>query len=335
LRLVADSSTILAPMRRLAQLTSTTALLCLFASESACNGGAADESDGGTTMLPGTTGPGTSSGSGSGGSGSTTLPPDDTGLPGTTSTGSGPGPLDTGSEVDSGSTSAGGEPGDWLLTVDRASSPPRLVKVGLAGGPVDVCALPASQDYTSIAFARDGTLYGHNATQARIDVIDPCTCSFQIVGPTSLGPVALGLAGIGDDGLLGLDPALDALVRVDVQTGLGAVIGPLGYLFEGSALAWSDALLQPYAVEGSNDYLYTVDPSTGAATPLQPLSPGVTDPGLAVHPNDDALYVCDADTLYGLDPGTGMMTEIGPLGLQGACRTLAAPQTAVACVDAL
>ncbi len=59
----------------------------------------------------------------------------------------------------------------------------------------------------------------------------------------------------------------------------------------------------------------------------------VTDPGLAVHPNDDALYVCDADTLFGLDPATGLLTPIGPLGLQGACRTLAAPQTAVACVD--
>ena len=325
-------------MHRLAHLTSATVLLCLAASAGACNGGASDEGDGETTMLPGTTGPGTSADTGSTGStGSTGEPPDDTSLPVTTDS-SGPGPIDGTSSESGGSTddpSAGGEPGDWLLTVDRGSSPPRLVKVGLAGGPVEVCALAASVDYTSIAFARDGTLYGHNAAQSRIDVIDPCTCSFQIVGPTSLGPVALGLAGMGEEGLLGLDPALDALVRVDVETGLGTVIGPLGVLFEGSALAWSDPLQQPYAVEGSNDYVYSLDPSTGAATPLQPLSPGVDDPGLAVHPNDDALYVCDGNTLYGLDPATGTMTMIGPLGLTGACRTLAAPQTAVDCVDAL
>lgn len=317
-----------------AHLTSATLLLCLLTSGGACNGGGSDEGDGGTTMLPGTTGLGTSSGTGS-----TSEPPDDTMLPETSAStsgsdsGSGPS-LDTGSESSTGDTSAG-EPGDWLLTVDRGSSPPRLVKVGLAGGPVEVCALAASVDYTSIAFARDGTLYGHDAAHARIDVIDPCNCSFQIVGPTSLGSIALGLAAMGDEGLLGLDPALDALVRVDVETGLGTVVGPLGYLFEGSAIAWSDALQLPYAVEGSNDYVYTVDPSTGAATPLQPLSPGVTDPGLAVHPNDDALYVCDGNTLYGLAPATGVLTEIGPLGLQGACRTLAAPQTAVACVDGL
>ncbi len=323
-------------MHRLAYLTRAISLLCLAASVGACNGGASDEGDGGTTMLPGTAGPSTSADAGSTGTSTTGEPPDDTSLPVTSDT-SGPGPLDSTSSGSSGSddTSAGGEPGDWLLTVDRGSSPPRLVKVGLAGGPVEVCALPGNVDYTSLAFARDGTLYGHDAVQGRIDVIDPCTCSFQIVGPTSLGPIALGLAGVGDERLLGLDPALDALVQVDVETGLGAVIGPLGYLFEGSALAWSDPLQQPYAVEASNDYVYTVDPSTGAATPLQPLSPGVDDPGLAVHPNDDALYVCDGNTLYGLDPGTGSLTMIGPLGLTGACRTLAAPQTAVGCVDGL
>lgn len=319
-------------MRHLAQLTSAALLLCLAASGSACNGGGSDEGGGTTTTPTGATGLDSGTGAGTSAGGSTSEAPDDTGpLPGTSGE-----PLPgTSSESGSGETSAGGEPGDWLLTVDRGSSPPRLVKVGLSGGPVEVCALPGSVDYTSLAFARDGTLYGYAAAQERIDRIDPCTCSFQIVGLTSLGPLALATAGAGDDALLGLDPDLDALVRVDVETGLATVVGPLGYIFEGSALAWSDALQQPYAVEGANDYVYVVDPTTGAATPLQPLSPGVTEPGLAVHPSDDGLYVCDGNTLFELDPGTGTMTEIGTLGLRGACRTLAAPRTALACVDGL
>lgn len=323
-------------MHRLAQLARAVTSICLATSGGACSAGASGDGEGDTAMPPATAGLDTGTTTGSG-SGSTSEPPDDTGPPpgtGETSSSSGPPPATDG-ESTTDETSAGGEPGDWLLTVDRGSSPPRLVKVGLAGGPVEVCTLPASVDYTSLAFARDGTLYGHNGAQARIDVIDPCTCSFQIVGPTSLGPIALGLAAMGDDGLLGLDPTLDALVRVDVATGLGTVIGPLGQLFEGSAIAWSDVAQQPYAVEGSTDAVYAIDPATGAATLLQPLSPGVTEPGLAAHPSDDALYVCDADTLYGLDVGTGTLTQIGPLGLQGACRTLAAPQTAVECVDAL
>lgn len=302
----------------------------------ACNGGASDEGDA-TTLPPGTTGPDPTAGTTGG---TTAEPPDDTGPGSATTSSTGPGPLDSSSGDDdpsSGSeTSAGGEPGDWLLTVDRGSNPPRLVRVGLAGGTVEVCTLAAAVDYTSLVFTRDGTLYGLNAVQNRIDAINPCNCSFQIVGPTSLGAVSLGLAGIGQpDELLGIYPDLDALVRVDVDTGLGTVIGPLGYLFEASAIAWSDAAVQPYAVEASNDYLYTVDPSTGAATPVMPLVPAVEDPGLAVHPNDGALYLCDGDTLHQVDAGTGALTAIGPLGLQGACRTLAAPQTAVACIDAL
>jgi hypothetical protein len=320
-------------MLRSAQLTRATCLFCLLVSAGACNGGGADEGDGGTTATAGTVG--TDAGPGTTGSGGTTsAPPDDTGPQPGTDTSSG-GPLDgSSSESDTDDPSAGGEPGDWLLTVDRGSSPRQLVKVGLGGGSVPVCPLPASVDYTSLAFARDGTLYGHNAALGRIDRIDPCNCSFQIVGGTSLGPIALGLAGVGEEGLLGLDPALDALVRVNVDTGLATVIGPLGYIFEGSAMAWSDPLQQPYAVEGANDYLYAIDPTTGAATPLHPLSPGVTEPGLAVHPNDDALYVCDGNTLFTVDPSTGQMTASGPLALVGACRTLAAPQTAVPCLDA-
>lgn len=285
-------------------------------------------------MLPGTADSGSGSSLGTSGD-STAQPPDDTGPPLTTSSSTGPDPTDSTSESGESETSAGGEPGNWLLTVDRGASPPRLVKVGLAGGSVEVCALAASVDYTSLAFARDGTLYGHNAAQGRIDTINPCNCSFQIVGPTSLGPIALGLAGPGEDDLLGIDPSLDALVRVNVETGLATVIGPLGYFFSASALAWSDPLQLPYAVEAENDYLYTVEPSTGAATPLWPLMPTVTDPGLAVHPNDDALYLCDGNTLYGLDPSNGALTVIGPLTLQGGCRTLAAPQTALACIDGL
>ncbi len=78
------------------------------------------------------------------------------------------------------------------------------------GGTVEVCQLAGTVDYTSIVFIADGTLYGHNAAAGRIDEINPCNCSFQIVGPTSLGTIALGQWGDDSDAILGLDPALDA-----------------------------------------------------------------------------------------------------------------------------
>src|SRR5690606_2515010 len=147
-------------------------LLCL-----ACPAGGSDEGEA-TATLSGTMGPATTTGATGG---STTEPPGSTGPePGTTSS-TGPAPADSSSsgDDDPGSdTSAGGEPGDWLLTVDNGSSPPRLVRAGLEGGAVPVCTLAASVDYTSLVFARDGTLYGYNAAQERLDAINPCNCSF-------------------------------------------------------------------------------------------------------------------------------------------------------------
>lgn len=263
----------------------------------------------------------------------TTEPPGDTTVsptdPSTTMV-----PDDTSDGSDS-TTAGAGDPGDWLLTVDRGSSPPRLVRIDLTGAALEVCALAAVVDYASIAFARDGTLYGLNIVEGRIDRINPCNCSFQLVGPTSLGPLALGLSGE-DEQLLGIDPALDALVRVDQQTGLGTVVGPLGFFFGPSALAWSDALGQPYAIEADADYLFTIDPATGEADDGPMLSDDLTAPGLAVHPNDGLLYACDANILYTIDPGTGLMTQVSAaLGLTGGCQTLTPPQTAIDCIDSL
>ena len=258
--------------------------------------------------------------------------------PATTTTGmetTDDGPADSSSE-DDGSTSAGaGDPGDWLLTVDNGSSPPRLMRIGLAGDTTPVCELAPSVNYDSIVFLRDGTLIGHNAAENRIDEINPCNCSFQIIGPTSLGPIALGLGPATQEGLLvGIDPALDSVVRVDVDTGLATTVGYVGFMYGTASVAWSDAAMLPYAVEGDNDFLYTVDITNGMTAPVEPLTEDVTNPGLAVHPNDDGLYLCSGSTFYTLDTAW-LLLPVATLGLSGACRTLAAPQTALDCIDSL
>lgn len=297
-----------------------------------CDGGGSEDVTSAGTMGSGTTGP--SAGPSTTPSPGTTVdPPGDTTVdpPGTTSTG----PGEESSEGSSSTSSGGGELGDWLLTVDRGSNPPRLVRIDLTGAAVEVCSLAAVADYASIVFTRDGTLYGLNAAQNRIDVINPCNCSFQILGPTSLGPMALSLAA-SDDELLGIEPALDALVRVDLESGLGTVVGALGFMYGESGLAWSEPLALPYAIEGENDYLYTVDPVTGLSTAAHMLSVDITNPGLAVHPNDGVLYACEGDALYTIDTSNGLMTMVGgALGLTGGCQTLTPPRTAVACIDSL
>lgn len=294
--------------------------------------------DDSTTVMPTTTV--TASGSGSDGPG-TTEGPGTTDEPGTTteapSTTSDT-TADDGSSTsssESGDTTAGGMPGNWLLTVDNGASPPRLVRVGLDGSTTEVCSLAPTVTYGSIVFDRDGTLWGHNDAANRLDTINPCNCSFQIVGPTSLGDVSIGLGPVGDDELVGLDAALDAMVRVDRSTGLGTVVGPLGFMFGPGSTAWSDLIASPYAIEGENDFLYTLNVATGESTPLMPVTEDVTNPGLAVHPNDNGLYVCSGTSFYTLEPATGLMLPVATLGLTGSCRTLTAPQTAVECIDSL
>ncbi|MCB9715716.1 MAG: hypothetical protein H6712_17735 [Myxococcales bacterium] len=298
----------------------------------ACNPQEPD--DDGASTVP-MTGSATGTGSGTSDEPETTEAPGTTDEPMTTgSSSTDDGPMD-GSSSEGSETSAGGMPGDWLLTVDNGTNPPRLLKVGLDGATTEICSLAPTVTYTSLVFERDGTLYGHNAAASRIDTINPCNCSFQIVGPTSLGSIVLSLGAVGSDELLGLDTALDAMVRVDPDTGLGTVVGPLGFMYGTGAMAWSDLVATPYAIEGDNDYLYTVNPSTGESTPLVPVSADLTDPGLAVHPNDDGLYACSGTDLYTVEPASGLMLPVATLGMTGACRTLTAPQTAVACVDSL
>jgi hypothetical protein len=240
----------------------------------------------------------------------------------------------TNADTDTGeatTTGAGGDPGAWLVTVDNAASPSALVRQDLdTGATTSVCTFPNGTVYGSIEFARDGTLYGHNVGQSRIDTINPCNCGFQVVGPTSVGPLVLAVDA--DDGMLAIEPALDALVSVDLQTGLANVIGGLGLDFGGTAAAWSDNLTGVYAIDDTTDTLYAVSETTGLASTTVALSQDVTTPGLAVHP-DGTFYACNGASLYELDTFTGELTQVGTLDLAGACTNLTAPRTAVACLD--
>ncbi|MCH9685265.1 MAG: hypothetical protein K0V04_27765 [Deltaproteobacteria bacterium] len=314
-------------MRTLARLSPCSLLLVI-----ACNGGQGDGES--TDAMPTTMG--TAVVTGTTAAVSTTDAPTTTGLGSTTAAPeSSTGVADSSGGDESGTTEGEILLGPWLLTVDNGSNPPRLMRVGLDGGSTPICSLAATVDYTSVIFARDGTLYGHNAAANRIDVVDPCNCSFQIVGPTSLGSVVLSLGPADDDDLLAIDTDLDALARVDVGTGLATAVGALGFFFGPSSIAWSDLIVQPYVVEGDNDFLYSVAVATGESMALWPLSIDVTSPGLAVHPNDNGLYLCDGDMLYTVDPSNGMTLPVGSIGLEGSCQTLSPPQTAVDCIDRL
>ena len=312
--------------------------LALALSVGACGGGSDDSDDGNTSPTSGpTTGPTTTVADSPSDGGDD--PMDSTAGPTATSNASETmtGPMATSNDTsgdptsDDTTTGVGGDPGQWLLTIDNGTAPPELVRQDLMAGTTEmVCTFPNGTVYDSLAFARDGTLYAHNAGQSRIDTINPCNCGFQIVGPTSTGPLVL--ATDADDGMYAIETTLDAFVRVDLDTGLANVIGSLGVDFGGVGAAWSDNLTGVYAIDDTTDQIFSIAEDTGIATLTVALSEDVTNPGLAVHP-DGTFYACNGTTLYEIDSFSGVMTQVASMNLSGTCSNLTAPRTGIACLD--
>ena len=97
---------------------------------------------------------------------------------------------------------------------------------------------------------------------------------------------------------------------------------------------WSDALNGLYAIDGTSDTLYTLDPKTGAATKVVKLDKDFGSVGMELHPANNVIYACTTDAiLYWVDPKTGKVTPIGPIGQNSSCTNLAAPWGPVKCVD--
>jgi hypothetical protein len=291
----------------------------------------------------GDTGPreGDATGESSGGTTTTTVTSADTGSStqaADSSTGS-PGTDSTGAAVD-GSSSGGGEESsggppavDWLLTLDQGNTPPQLVRIDVdTTESLPICDLPLGSAHTSVSFTADGTLYAFDAPQGRIESIDPCTCGFQISGAT--GATALEITDDGVDGLVGIDPTLAAYVTVDRDTGLTNVVGPLGVVLDDGAIAWSQSRGAPWLLDATADALLRIDPESGSATPIGPLGIDVAAPGFDAHPLNGRVYACSADELFELDVDAGTATSLGTLVLSAACDDLAAPRTAIACLDA-
>lgn len=108
----------------------------------------------------------------------------------------------------------------------------------------------------------------------------------------------------------------DKLMRIDLSTGQGTVIGTnLGFsdvdglAFDGSGHLW--------AVDDSSNRLLSVDIGTGAATSVGSFGSGYNDMGLAW--GNGTLYMSSTDNsgngkLYTVDVGTGAATLVGGFG---------------------
>ncbi len=171
---------------------------------------------------------------------------------------------------------------------------------------------------TALAFAPDGTLWG--AFQTTVDDylvnIDTSTGKATIVAP--LRP-RFGGRGVefGPDGktFYLVNIGNQNLYTIDISTGLGTLVGCTG--FDTVSLALLDNKFYAITVD-VDDYLITIEPTTGAGAPVGPLSlpfdPVIS--GLASS-SDGKLFAVDwaNDLLIEVDSSTGAGTVIGSLGL--------------------
>jgi hypothetical protein len=244
---------------------------------------------------------------------------------------------ETGAEETGEETGDEPSPGQWLLTVHTGSN--TLLKVDLATAETtELCKIDGGNaNYPSLTFSRDNQLLASSATKPwGLEVINPCDCVQESVGPYGDFTGVNGITADQGDNLLGIASGSNELIAISAQTGAAQAIGVIGVDFAAGGATWADDLGALYAINGADDILYTLDPASGVATVVADLDYDFENVGIELHPLDGVIYACSSSgDLLSVDPATGHVTTIGHMGWPGACTNLAAPYDQVDCIDSL
>jgi hypothetical protein len=146
---------------------------------------------------------------------------------------------------------------------------------------------------------------GQTGSVYSLTSIDPGTGAATVITPNF--PDVRAFASAGGTLLWAIsNTSPDQLITIDVTTSQVTTIGPTGYTAV-QCLAAVDGVL--YAWD-NNFGLLTIDPSTGAATDVDPAVGGNSDMQWLARRSDGQL-VGGQNGLYEIDPSTGVATQIG------------------------
>ncbi len=172
----------------------------------------------------------------------------------------------------------------------------------------------------------DGNLYGmttgeQDAMLYRLDV----SPGLDDVVATAIGglgiPIFEGSLAFGPDGTAyGVNggTTTPVLFSVDLASGAAAIIGEIGGRHDIAGLGWrSDGVL--VGLDSTDNALLSIDPATGAGTPIDSVAPNVGTVGGMVLFNDTRYFATagplainpGTNSLYSFDPLTGDSTLIG------------------------
>jgi hypothetical protein len=207
------------------------------------------------------------------------------------------------------------------VTAPRGSAPRDLITINPATGAGSLVGPLSGVSMDDIAFARDGTLFGWSGriSGSSLYRINLATGAATNVGPSGIKDVGVGfgiapsgvpfLAAAGASGALRtVDPTTGAVTTVATLSGAPFPTGSIdAFAFEGSGMLLGVNLAENGPGTGAPldaTFLVTVNPTTGAITPLGPTVPAL-----------DALAV--GPSIFVPEPSTFALVGIGAAGLVG------------------
>ena len=98
-------------------------------------------------------------------------------------------------------------------------------------------------------------------------------------------------------------------------------------------LTWDEPNDRFLAINGGDDTLYSIDVSTGLATPITSLDLDIGPVGIELDPISGVLFVCTGADLSTVDISTGQVTTLGPIWNDPTCDDLGATWVSVPCLE--
>ncbi len=150
--------------------------------------------------------------------------------------------------------------------------------------------------------------------QARSDLklktLDPCTGAISTIGTTGTG--SLGGLSFGPGGYLyGLDDSADQIWRLDPDTGVGTLVGPIGFNVGANGLAYDCTNDRLVGADSNTGRVFYIDVHTGEAYGFMNTGISFAAVGIEFYPPRGTFLLTNGYTLYEFDPETGESTEIG------------------------
>ncbi|MEC7983857.1 MAG: putative metal-binding motif-containing protein [Myxococcota bacterium] len=142
-------------------------------------------------------------------------------------------------------------------------------------------------------------------------------------GVGNMGGIAFAPTGV----LYGIDIENNNLIQLDIQTGQGSVVGPLGFDLSYCGLAYDCANQRMVGADADTAQLFTIDLQTGEAYDFVQTSVPYQGVGLEYEPSTGMFLTSTNTEIYRVDPNTGSTTLVGG-GLSGINDLAFAPNCA-------